>query len=331
MPPAVAITLPGWTSPWHTTGARRRRPTTSDGRSRRRCRPGGAVELVADASQQVVELPPRERVGGGSGYAGRQVRRVEVVHAGHHRADGPPVDGLVDRLEPLPRRHRAGRRPAPRRGAGPRRRGRRRAVRHAGQLDRRLGRRRRAPPPAGRRRRRCRSRSSRTAAAPAPAGPSARRRPTRARPVSSTGPGRRGDERPLSVAPCEHVDAGVEATGRVEALLDPAVQRDAPPGRRRRLAAGRRGGRCRRRSRRRTRPAARRMPRRRRSTSARRPAAGGGPAAGATSSSAAWSATSRSSPSSSTHVVVPSHSTDVGRYRRASASSGSSGRWNHCS
>ena len=67
---------------------------------------------------------------------------------------------------------------------------------------------------------------------------------------------------------------------------------------------------------------------RRRSPGRHRPPAAGrqrGRPVGSTTSSRHLAATSRSSPSSSTHVVVPSHSTDVGRYSRASTSTGRRG------
>ena len=161
--------------------------------------------------------------------------------------------------------------------------------------------------------------------------------PPRQPPVVVAATGRRADRRRTGApaasprrSAIEHVDAGVEPAGRVEAALDPPVQGDDRRVRlspRRRLAvvddadadlgherAAQRADR-----RRRDRPAPagrqRRRPARRLAGRAAR----------------TWASTSRSSPSSSTHVVVPSHSTDVGRYSRASASSGSMRPLNHCS
>ena len=254
-PSAVITTLPGWTSPWHTTRRRPARPNPGGARPgldagttpRRRAR-------RPHLGEQLVEPPPREATRtAGAGRPAGTVRRGEVVHAGDHLADRPPVglagDGRAAPT-PSPPGHRR-RRASARAGAG-HAHARRRST-SASSTPAAGGRRRPADPQhdvAGGEQRV----HPRRAAAPAPAVPS-RGRPVAADAAASrTGPGGRSTNGRSAIAGSrvEHVDAGVEPTGRVEGVLDPPVQlatTGSTARRRRRLA---RGARSRRRARRRT-------------------------------------------------------------------------------
>ena len=63
------------------------------------------VELVADLGEQPIEVPPRERLGSGSGYAGRQSSAAPVRGRRPPSARRPPSHGCrVDDHQALPRR-----------------------------------------------------------------------------------------------------------------------------------------------------------------------------------------------------------------------------------
>ena len=120
-PSALMITLPGWTSPWHTTTSSD--PTKSSQprwRSTAARRPacGRRVEVVADVGEERLVVPPREVGRRRLRQELRKRRGRHVVHATDRCADRSPVDRCRDGFDERPRRDREPvRRRSPRRGS----------------------------------------------------------------------------------------------------------------------------------------------------------------------------------------------------------------------